>query len=235
MANEAERQEYVLNENGIIFVGNANYIEARGWYYGQVALGGGKGQSVPIGPRDTPLTQFKAGGTCHLRGLPLSLCAVPGPRRANWSHSGCAPLGLLCLSQGESCGWPALACPPPPGIPLHGPRQGFPEGLHAAQASAWSFLSWTHTVGFQQAWHMGRCHGGHGPPSPVKASRQDLNPCGPRRGCSVGGAQRLKGKPPQSPQARPERGRAPSGAGGGMEGHPLSCQGSPGALPLVGG
>ncbi|XP_026577565.1 protein-glutamine gamma-glutamyltransferase E-like [Pseudonaja textilis] len=35
MANEAERQEYVLNENGIIFVGNANFIEARGWYYGQ--------------------------------------------------------------------------------------------------------------------------------------------------------------------------------------------------------
>ncbi|PKU33475.1 protein-glutamine gamma-glutamyltransferase 6-like [Limosa lapponica baueri] len=35
MANENERQEYVLNENGIIFVGNAKYIEARGWYYGQ--------------------------------------------------------------------------------------------------------------------------------------------------------------------------------------------------------
>ncbi|CAI5778688.1 protein-glutamine gamma-glutamyltransferase E-like [Podarcis lilfordi] len=35
MADESERQEYVLNENGIIFVGNANYIEARGWYYGQ--------------------------------------------------------------------------------------------------------------------------------------------------------------------------------------------------------
>ncbi|XP_061486651.1 protein-glutamine gamma-glutamyltransferase E-like [Rhineura floridana] len=35
MENEAERQEYVLNENGIIFVGNANYIESRGWYYGQ--------------------------------------------------------------------------------------------------------------------------------------------------------------------------------------------------------
>ncbi|XP_048352850.1 protein-glutamine gamma-glutamyltransferase E-like [Sphaerodactylus townsendi] len=35
LPNEAERQEYVLNENGIIFVGNANYIEARGWYYGQ--------------------------------------------------------------------------------------------------------------------------------------------------------------------------------------------------------
>nr|XP_056723647.1 protein-glutamine gamma-glutamyltransferase E-like [Euleptes europaea] len=35
LANEAERQEYVLNENGIIFVGNAHYIEARGWYYGQ--------------------------------------------------------------------------------------------------------------------------------------------------------------------------------------------------------
>ncbi|XP_063153461.1 protein-glutamine gamma-glutamyltransferase E-like [Candoia aspera] len=35
IANEPERQEYVLNENGIIFVGNANYIEARGWYFGQ--------------------------------------------------------------------------------------------------------------------------------------------------------------------------------------------------------
>uniref|UniRef100_A0A8B9FW22 protein-glutamine gamma-glutamyltransferase n=1 Tax=Amazona collaria TaxID=241587 RepID=A0A8B9FW22_9PSIT len=35
MDNENERQEYVLNENGIIFVGNAKYIEARGWYYGQ--------------------------------------------------------------------------------------------------------------------------------------------------------------------------------------------------------
>lgn len=37
MDNENERQEYVLNENGIIFVGNAKYIEARGWYYGQVS------------------------------------------------------------------------------------------------------------------------------------------------------------------------------------------------------
>lgn len=36
MSNENERQEYVLNENGIIFVGNARYIEARGWFYGQV-------------------------------------------------------------------------------------------------------------------------------------------------------------------------------------------------------
>ncbi|XP_054029530.1 protein-glutamine gamma-glutamyltransferase 6, partial [Dryobates pubescens] len=35
VATENERQEYVLNENGIIFVGNARYIEARGWYYGQ--------------------------------------------------------------------------------------------------------------------------------------------------------------------------------------------------------
>ncbi|XP_042318208.1 uncharacterized protein LOC121928060 [Sceloporus undulatus] len=35
LGNEAERQEYVMNENGVIFVGNANYIEARGWYYGQ--------------------------------------------------------------------------------------------------------------------------------------------------------------------------------------------------------
>lgn len=40
MANENERQEYVLNENGIIFVGNAKYIEARGWYYGQVSQKG---------------------------------------------------------------------------------------------------------------------------------------------------------------------------------------------------
>nr|XP_003230298.2 PREDICTED: protein-glutamine gamma-glutamyltransferase E [Anolis carolinensis] len=35
LGDEDERQEYVLNENGIIFVGNAKYIEARGWFYGQ--------------------------------------------------------------------------------------------------------------------------------------------------------------------------------------------------------
>uniref|UniRef100_A0A7M4EQ23 protein-glutamine gamma-glutamyltransferase n=1 Tax=Crocodylus porosus TaxID=8502 RepID=A0A7M4EQ23_CROPO len=35
MDDESERQEYTLNENGIIFVGNAKYIQARGWYYGQ--------------------------------------------------------------------------------------------------------------------------------------------------------------------------------------------------------
>ncbi|KAJ6655544.1 hypothetical protein lerEdw1_005015 [Lerista edwardsae] len=35
LGNEAERHEYVLNENSIIFVGNAQYIEARGWYFGQ--------------------------------------------------------------------------------------------------------------------------------------------------------------------------------------------------------
>uniref|UniRef100_A0A8D2KX64 protein-glutamine gamma-glutamyltransferase n=1 Tax=Varanus komodoensis TaxID=61221 RepID=A0A8D2KX64_VARKO len=35
LGNEAERQEYVLNENGVIFVGNAKYIQARGWYLGQ--------------------------------------------------------------------------------------------------------------------------------------------------------------------------------------------------------
>uniref|UniRef100_A0ABM5G4P5 Protein-glutamine gamma-glutamyltransferase E-like n=1 Tax=Pogona vitticeps TaxID=103695 RepID=A0ABM5G4P5_9SAUR len=39
MANEAERQEYVLNENGMMFAGNANYIEARGWYLGQFQQG----------------------------------------------------------------------------------------------------------------------------------------------------------------------------------------------------
>nr|XP_006111129.1 protein-glutamine gamma-glutamyltransferase 6 isoform X2 [Pelodiscus sinensis]XP_014427318.1 protein-glutamine gamma-glutamyltransferase 6 isoform X2 [Pelodiscus sinensis] len=35
VANEDARQEYVLDENGLIFIGNANHIEARGWYYGQ--------------------------------------------------------------------------------------------------------------------------------------------------------------------------------------------------------
>uniref|UniRef100_A0A8C8S305 protein-glutamine gamma-glutamyltransferase n=1 Tax=Pelusios castaneus TaxID=367368 RepID=A0A8C8S305_9SAUR len=35
IANEDARQEYVLDEHGVIFIGNANYIEARGWYYGQ--------------------------------------------------------------------------------------------------------------------------------------------------------------------------------------------------------
>ncbi|XP_075069071.1 protein-glutamine gamma-glutamyltransferase 5-like [Mixophyes fleayi] len=35
LENEKERKEYVMNENGFIFVGNANYISKRSWIYGQ--------------------------------------------------------------------------------------------------------------------------------------------------------------------------------------------------------
>ncbi|XP_029466689.1 protein-glutamine gamma-glutamyltransferase E-like [Rhinatrema bivittatum] len=35
MPNEDERQEYVLTDNGVIYVGHEKYIEERGWNYGQ--------------------------------------------------------------------------------------------------------------------------------------------------------------------------------------------------------
>uniref|UniRef100_A0A8C5PZ60 protein-glutamine gamma-glutamyltransferase n=1 Tax=Leptobrachium leishanense TaxID=445787 RepID=A0A8C5PZ60_9ANUR len=33
--NEEERQEYVMNENGVVYVGNTNWISQRAWSYGQ--------------------------------------------------------------------------------------------------------------------------------------------------------------------------------------------------------
>lgn len=36
MANEKERQEYVLNDSGIIFQGLEKYIQQEAWNYGQV-------------------------------------------------------------------------------------------------------------------------------------------------------------------------------------------------------
>lgn len=36
MANEKDRQEYVLNDSGIIFHGLEKYIQQEAWNYGQV-------------------------------------------------------------------------------------------------------------------------------------------------------------------------------------------------------
>lgn len=36
MVNEKERQEYVLNDSGIIFQGKEKYIQQEAWNYGQV-------------------------------------------------------------------------------------------------------------------------------------------------------------------------------------------------------
>ncbi|KAM8945570.1 protein-glutamine gamma-glutamyltransferase 5-like [Pelodytes ibericus] len=35
LENEEEKQEYVMNENGFVYVGNANWINKRSWNYGQ--------------------------------------------------------------------------------------------------------------------------------------------------------------------------------------------------------
>lgn len=233
MANEAERQEYVLNENGIIFVGNAKYIEARGWYFGQVALGGGKGQSVPLGPREAPLTQFTAGGGTAISEASPRLFVLP-PDHAGQTGltQGCPPRPALPATRRVL----RLACPPP-----RRPAPWAETRLSARLACR----PGQHLV-FPQLDTHGRVPAGvaHGamPRRPWAAipseslSPGPQPPLWPSEGLLWGGgSQRLKGKPPQSPQARPERGRAPSGAGGGTEGRPLSCQGSPGALPLMGG
>ncbi|KAL4680368.1 hypothetical protein H8959_022309 [Pygathrix nigripes] len=66
LASEEERQEYVLNDSGIIFRGVEKHIRAQGWNYGQVsrgtgqtgtwagALGRSEGQGV-LTPRENPL------------------------------------------------------------------------------------------------------------------------------------------------------------------------------------
>lgn len=40
--SEEERQEYVLNDSGIIFRGVEKHIRAQGWNYGQVSRGTGQ-------------------------------------------------------------------------------------------------------------------------------------------------------------------------------------------------
>lgn len=36
LANEAQRREYLLNQNGLIFLGTADCIQAEPWDFGQV-------------------------------------------------------------------------------------------------------------------------------------------------------------------------------------------------------
>lgn len=36
--NEDQRQEYIMNQNGLIFNGNINSIVARPWSFGQVCV-----------------------------------------------------------------------------------------------------------------------------------------------------------------------------------------------------
>lgn len=42
LASEEERQEYVLNDSGIIFRGVEKHIRAQGWNYGQVSRSTGQ-------------------------------------------------------------------------------------------------------------------------------------------------------------------------------------------------
>lgn len=49
LASEEERQEYVLNDSGIIFRGVEKHIRAQGWNFGQVSRGTGQ-RGVGRGP-----------------------------------------------------------------------------------------------------------------------------------------------------------------------------------------
>lgn len=46
MESEAERQEYVLNEEGLIYQGNKNWIHPSPWNYGQVVV---RSPQAPVG------------------------------------------------------------------------------------------------------------------------------------------------------------------------------------------
>lgn len=48
LASEEERQEYVLNDNGIIFRGVEKRIRAQGWNFGQVSRGTGQKGDVGL-------------------------------------------------------------------------------------------------------------------------------------------------------------------------------------------
>lgn len=48
LASEEERQEYVLNDNGIIFRGVEKRIQAQGWNFGQVSRGIGQKGDVGL-------------------------------------------------------------------------------------------------------------------------------------------------------------------------------------------
>lgn len=49
--SEEERQEYVLNDSGIIFRGVEKHIRAQGWNYGQVSRGTGQMEDAGWGAR----------------------------------------------------------------------------------------------------------------------------------------------------------------------------------------
>lgn len=67
LASEEERQEYVLNDSGIIFRGVEKHIRAQGWNFGQVSRGTGrKGATAWQGesqPGALPPAHFLPGGT----------------------------------------------------------------------------------------------------------------------------------------------------------------------------
>lgn len=50
LQSEAQRREYVLNQNGLIYVGTANCIQEESWDFGQVwgPPGKGRGQWLPV-------------------------------------------------------------------------------------------------------------------------------------------------------------------------------------------
>jgi hypothetical protein len=66
LASEEERQEYVLNDSGIIFRGVEKHIRAQGWNYGQVSrgtAGQGWGRGHGKSQGEASVHHFFLGGT----------------------------------------------------------------------------------------------------------------------------------------------------------------------------
>lgn len=62
--SEEERQEYVLNDSGIIFRGVEKHIQAQGWNYGQVFRGTARWGGLGLAFQGHSQTGWTGAGAC---------------------------------------------------------------------------------------------------------------------------------------------------------------------------
>lgn len=62
--SEEERQEYVLNDSGIIFRGVEKHIRAQGWNYGQVFRGTARWGGLGLAFQRHSQTGWTGAGAC---------------------------------------------------------------------------------------------------------------------------------------------------------------------------
>lgn len=72
MDDEREREEYVLNDIGVIFYGNATEVKSRSWSFGQVSRRADLGMVPSVWVRVCLMTGTDKGYSCVLLCTPVS-------------------------------------------------------------------------------------------------------------------------------------------------------------------